>query len=94
VKGLRFTWDQAKAASNLAKHGVSFGEAIEVFQDPLALTVPDPDHGTADEVREITLGCTRRMRLLVVSHTDQDGTIRIISARRPTRAESRSYQEY
>jgi uncharacterized DUF497 family protein len=44
-----FDWDPAKAASNAAKHGVSFGQAMAVFRDPLARTIVDPDHGTDEE---------------------------------------------
>ncbi len=39
---LGFEWDDAKAKSNLAKHGVSFEEAATVFGDPLSLTILDP----------------------------------------------------
>ena len=89
---MEFEWDPAKAASNLAKHGVSFAEASEVFGDPLAITILDPDHG-GDEAREITIGSTGKQRLIVVSHTDRNGKTRLISARRANRAESRSYRE-
>jgi uncharacterized DUF497 family protein len=44
---LEFEWDPGKAAGNLSKHGVSFGEAEGVFADPLALEMPDPDHSEA-----------------------------------------------
>jgi hypothetical protein len=87
-----FEWDPAKAASNLAKHGVSFAEASEVFGDPLAITISDPDHGD-DEAREITIDSSGKQRLIVVSHTDRHGKVRIISARRANRSESRSYRE-
>jgi uncharacterized DUF497 family protein len=50
-----FDWDPAKAESNLAKHGVSFEEAMAVFHDPLALSRPDEDHG-ANKERWVTLG--------------------------------------
>jgi Xaa-Pro aminopeptidase len=46
---LRFEWDPAKAAENLAKHGVSFAEASTVFRDPLSQTGQDPDHSVAEE---------------------------------------------
>jgi uncharacterized DUF497 family protein len=52
---VRFEWDPRKAGANLRKHGVSFDEASTVFGDPLAATVPDPDH-SADEARCITIG--------------------------------------
>jgi hypothetical protein len=52
---LKFEWDDAKAQSNLAKHGVSFEEAASVFGDPLALTFPDPDHSIGEK-RWLTFG--------------------------------------
>ncbi len=73
-----FDWDPAKAESNLAKHGVSFEEAMAVFHDPLALSRPDEDHG-ANEERWVTLGQGRKGRLVLVVHTyaeideDRDG---------------------
>ena len=73
-----FDWDPAKAASNLAKHGVSFDEAMTVFLDPLALSQPDDEHGSADE-RWITIGLSRDTKLLLVVHThvelDKDRTV-------------------
>jgi hypothetical protein len=94
---IEFDWDPSKAASNAAKHGVSFAQAMAVFHDPLARTILDPDHGT-DEDRWVTLGESSAGNLLVVVHTwteiDQDrGLVRIISARRPTRHEARQYRE-
>jgi len=79
-------WDPRKAEINLRKHGVSFPEASTVFGDDLAVTVPDPDHSD-DEERFITIGWSNGRRLLMVSHTDRDNRIRIISARELTRAE-------
>jgi len=55
-----FEWDVDKARKNLAKHGVSFDEAITVFGDPLAVTIHDPDHSDDEErlriinAREVT----------------------------------------
>ena len=56
---LEFEWDPSKAAGNLSKHGVSFGEAEGVFADPLALEMPDPDHSEAER-RWITIGQSYR----------------------------------
>jgi len=89
---LSFEWDPKKAQSNLEKHGVSFEEASTVFGDPLSLTIPDPDHSTPGEAREITLGNTQQGRTVVVSHCDRDYTVRLISARPATRSEKRGYQ--
>jgi uncharacterized protein len=89
---LRFEWDPAKAATNLRKHGVSFDEARAVFSDERAKLIADPDH-SADEERFILLGLGARLRLLVVCHCcrGRGDVIRIISARKATAAESRSY---
>jgi uncharacterized DUF497 family protein len=46
---LTFEWNAAKAASNLAKHGVSFEEAATVFGDPLSVTIFDPAHSQTEE---------------------------------------------
>ena len=89
---MEFEWDADKAASNVAKHGVSFHEAATVFDDPLAMTYFDPDH--SDEVdRFITFGLSRSGNVLVVSHTDRDDRTRIISARKATRKEKKSYEQ-
>jgi uncharacterized DUF497 family protein len=89
---LQFEWDTRKAAENLSKHGVSFHEAATVFDDPLAITYPDPDH-SEDESRWLTFGVSAEGRLLVVAHTEGGDTIRIVSARRATRNERKIYEE-
>ena len=89
---IKFEWETAKAASNMRKHGVSFDEAGSVFLDQLAVSGPDPDHSVG-ESRYITFGMSSLRRLLAVSHTYRPGAIRIISARRVTRAERKIYEE-
>jgi hypothetical protein len=89
---LDFEWDPDKAARNLTKHGVSFHEAATVFGDPLAVTYSDPDHSD-DEDRFLTFGHSSEGHFLVVSHTDLGDRIRIISTRRATRRERKSYEE-
>jgi len=89
---MELEWDEAKAASNLKKHKVSFTEAGTVFGDPLAVTFPDPDHSIAED-RFITIGTSDRDRVLIVSHTDRDERLRIISARKATRLERKAYEE-
>jgi uncharacterized DUF497 family protein len=89
---LTFEWDANKAASNLAKHGVSFQEATTVFGDPLSLTIPDPAHSLA-EARFIVLGRSHLGRLLVVIHTERGDNIRVISVRRASRRERKDYEE-
>jgi uncharacterized protein len=89
---MRFEWDDAKAKSNAIKHGVSFEEAVSVFYDPLAATFPDPDHSVG-EPREITVGYSAKLKLLLVCHTERNGsTVRLISARPATRAEKRRHE--
>jgi uncharacterized DUF497 family protein len=82
----------AEAEGNRRKHAVSFKEAATVFRDPLSLTGADPDHSVAER-RYITFGISNVGRVLVVSHTDEGSTIRIISARRATRQERKLYEE-
>jgi uncharacterized protein len=89
---LKFEWDPVKAASNLRKHGVSFDEAGSAFLDQLAVSGPDPDHSIGER-RYITFGISSLGRLLAVSHTHRPSMIRIISARRATRAERKIYEE-
>lgn len=89
---MEFEWDGDKAASNIAKHGVSFHDAAAVFGDPLSITYYDPDHSD-DEDRYITIGHSADGQILIVSHTDRDDRIRIISARRATRKERKSYEQ-
>ena len=88
---MRFEWRPEKAAANLAKHGVSFEEASSVFGDPLATTVPDPDHSTSEE-RLLTTGMSNQQRVVIVWHTERDDTIRIIGAREATPRERRTYE--
>jgi hypothetical protein len=89
---MRFEWDQTKAATNLAKHGISFEEATTVFGDPLSDTFDDPDH-PVDEQRFLIVGASDRGRMLIVAHTDDGAVVRIISAREPTSGERKSYEE-
>jgi uncharacterized DUF497 family protein len=89
--GLRFQWHPRKAAMNAGKHGVTFTEAATVFQDPLASVFDDEDH-SEDEHREIIIGHSNRNRLLVVSFTERNDVIRIISARRADQDERENYE--
>ena len=89
---LRFTWDPAKAAANLRKHGVSFMEASTAFADPLSITIPDPDHSVGEE-RFVLIGLSDRQHLVVVAHVERSDLIRIISARPANRHERKTYEE-
>jgi uncharacterized DUF497 family protein len=90
--GLQFEWNPEKAASNLKKHGVSFEEARTVLADPLEMTMFDPDH-SEEEDRYISLGLSNRGRVLVVSYTERENRIRIISARVAAKRERKKYEE-
>ena len=89
---MQFEWDPAKAAENLAKHGVSFEEAATVFRDTLSATGLDPDHSVGEE-RFVTFGISTSGRLLAVAHTEHGDIIRIISARLATAGERTIYEE-
>ena len=89
---MEFEWDVGKETANEEKHGVSFHEAATVFGDPLAVTYADPDHSD-DEYRWLTFGKSRFGHLLVVSHTERSGRMRIIGARRMTKYERKIYEE-
>jgi len=85
-----FEWDRNKAVINIGKHRVSFDEAKSVFNDPRFITVVDVEH-SLDEIRYITIGLSEKGRLLILAHTDRDGQIRIISARKATKREEKFY---
>lgn len=91
---MRFVWDPRKEKVNLRKHGVSFETCCHVFSDPYALTSFDEEHSEYED-RWVTMGRVPDGNLVVVAHAYRviEGieTIRIISARKATRAEERMY---
>ena len=89
---MAFEWDSNKAATNLAKHGVSFEEAKTVFDDPLYIDFYDLDLSD-DEHRYIMIGMSEQNRLLLVAYTERGDVIRLISAREATRAERKAYEQ-
>ena len=89
---MRFEWDDKKAARNLKKHGISFGEATDVFYDPNALEGEDAEHSYA-EARFFIIGYSTNRMLFVVFAERLGDVIRIISARPPTDAERKLYEE-
>jgi uncharacterized DUF497 family protein len=89
---MQFEWDPKKARSNFRKHKVSFEEAATAITDPMAATGADPDHSVG-EFRYITFGISKRGRLVVVSHTEERDSIRIISARLARKRERNIYEE-
>ena len=92
MNSLRFEWDPGKATLNFKKHGVSFDEARTVFFDERAKLIDDPDHSDGED-RFILLGLSSAMRVVLVCHClrGEDQLIRIISARKATPRESKSY---
>lgn len=89
---MKFEWNETKAVANLRKHEVSFVEGATVFADTLSYTFPDQDHSD-DESRFLIIGMSENKRILVVSHTCRDTSIRIISVRIATRKERKFYEE-
>ena len=92
-----FEWDPIKARDNLEKRDVAFDEAATVFRDSKALSIFDPDHSETGD-RWITMGISEKGRLLIVIHTFQEEsedavTIRIISSRKATKQETKTYGE-
>jgi len=92
-----FDWDPAKAKENLRKHRISFDRAAEVFLDPQAVSIVDEEHSEHEE-RWVSLGRDRRGSVLLLIHTFLDVSaseckIRIISARKANKIESRQYEE-
>ncbi len=88
---MEFECDNKKTAKNLKKHGVSFREAASVFGDPLAITFDDPDHSIGEH-RLLTFGITRTGKMVIVSHTQRNGSMRIISARLMEKHERHIYE--
>jgi len=92
-----FKWDPRKAHDNRDKHDVAFDEAATVFRDSKALSIFDPDHSETED-RWITVGISEKGRLLIVIHTFREKsedavTIRIISNRKATKQETKTYGE-
>ncbi|MFN8487566.1 MAG: BrnT family toxin [Caldilineaceae bacterium] len=90
---IRFSWDSRKAARNRRVHdGVTFEEAASVFHDPTAFIFDDDEHSD-EEYRELIIGHSTRNRLLIVSFTERDEVIRIISARKADAGEQNAYEQ-
>ena len=89
---IRFEWDDNKNKTNIEKHGISFEEAVTVFEDDEALIIVDDAHSQKEE-RFVLIGFSYKANLLVVCHCyrEKDSTIRIISARKADLQESKQY---
>ena len=92
MSNIKIEWDPLKAVANKKKHRVSFEEAATAFSDEVGRLIPDPDH-SEDEDRFILLGMSWSLRVLVVCHCyrESSSVIRIISARKATKAERAQY---
>jgi uncharacterized DUF497 family protein len=86
---MEFEWDPRKAKQNLRKHGVDFADAVIALEDENALTMEDPEH---NELRFKTLGMGPTLNVLFVVHCEQsENSIRIISARKADKKETKVY---
>lgn len=95
MNGITFEWDEKKNKINQTKHGITFEEAKTVFYDDNAIVFDDPDHSVEEE-RFLILGFSKRENLCIVSHCyrGKNDTVRIISARKATKNETKIYHEY
>jgi uncharacterized protein len=89
---MQFEWDENKNSQNLKKHGISFEEAREIF-DGIIFTSIDERFGYG-EIRETSIGAIQGVVIITVVHTEREGIIRIISARKATPKERKKYYEY
>lgn len=87
-----FEWDEGKARSNHAKHGVSFEEAASAFEDPAGLDGADLRH-SGRETRRLRLARSRADRILVIAYTRRGTAVRVISARLANRKERERHAE-
>ena len=89
---MQFEWDENKNQLNQQKHGIGFEEAKEIFYDTAFTSVSEKiDYG---EIRELSIGRIQSVLIVAVVHTDRNGKVRIISARKATPKERRKYNEY
>jgi uncharacterized protein len=87
---MEYEWDPAKAKANLRKHQIAFADAALALEDPRALTMADPDAG--GEQRFVSLGADPNGRVLVTVFTPRGRCIRIITSRKASRNERRTYE--
>jgi uncharacterized DUF497 family protein len=90
LASVSFEWDPAKARANARKHRIHFADAVAVFDDGSAVTIPDDD--SEDEERWVTIGRDAFDRVLVVIYTWRGTNIRLISAWKASRREQRDYE--
>lgn len=89
---MNYAWDAGKNVANQVKHGISFEEAMLIFEGDVLIGVDTRrDYG---EIRRVSIGAIRQLIVIVVVHTDRAGRIRIISARLANRKERQKYHDY
>lgn len=91
---MKFDWDDTKNRINQKKHGVWFEEAQTVWADEYSVEFFDPEHSEGED-RFIRIGLSSRSNLLIVVFCERDhgDVVRIISARKATDKEKKSYEE-
>lgn len=91
MQDLEFEWDDEKAEKNHRKHGVDFQDAVGAFFDPWSIErLDDSEDYGEDRFRMIGMA---QGQVLLVSYTERQGTIRLISARRANGEERRTYED-
>jgi len=88
-----YTWTEEKNQFNKQKHGLFLSEITDVFDDPHLVEFYDKAHSTADEDRYICLGRWHDVLILFVIFTERNGDIHLITARKATAKERRTYDE-
>jgi uncharacterized DUF497 family protein len=93
---MNFDWDNNKNQSNIAKHGISFEEAIAIFDDPNILNYEDTRFNYGEtrfvSIGQIILVTQQKTVIIVVIHTQRNQTIRLISARKANERERKRYE--
>ena len=90
LQGITFIWNVKKARTNLAEHQISFEQGCEAFFDPFLYL---RDASRKGEERDAIVGADTVGRLLYVVHIQQEGDrFRVISARKATPAERKTYE--
>ena len=88
-----FTWTGEKNLLNRKKHGFFFSEITDVFNDPYLIEFYDKAHSSVEEERYICLGRWQDFIILFVVFTEKDGDIHLITARKATPKERKTYEE-
>ena len=88
-----FTWTAKKNRLNKKKHGFYLSEVVDVFKDPHLVEWYDRKHSAIDEDRYICLGRWQDIFILFVVFTEKDGSIHLITARKATPKERKTYEE-